>query len=242
MRIPRIYTTQALAPDLELKLEAGPSRHIAKVLRLRQGNPVILFDGRGGEYAARIVALDRNCVTALTLEYHPGIAPSPLKIHLGIAVARGDRLDWALQKSTELGVAAITPLLTERTGLKLTDERAEKKFRHWQQVIASACEQCGRCRLPALHPLQNLQPWLDATDAAGRFILHPGAPSDIVPAETPDSVALLVGPEGGFCDAEIAAAKGAGFSALGLGPRVLRTETAPLAAIAVLQSRWGDMR
>ncbi|MDZ7783421.1 MAG: 16S rRNA (uracil(1498)-N(3))-methyltransferase [Halioglobus sp.] len=242
MRIPRIHTEQELASGRSLRLEPGPSRHIARVLRLREGDPVILFDGRGGEYSARIVSVDRHSVTAQTLEYHPGIPLSSLEIHLGIAASRGDRMDWALQKSTELGVAAITPLLTERTGLKLTGERAEKKFRHWQQIIASACEQCGRCLLPALHSLQDLDPWLDATQAARKFILHPGTPSGVVAAEPPASVALLIGPEGGFSDAEIAAAKSAGFRPLSLGPRVLRTETAPLAAIAVLQATWGDMQ
>jgi len=241
MRIPRIHTTQELASGRSLRLEAGPSRHIARVLRLREGNLVILFDGRGGEYSARIVSVDRNSVTAQTLDYHSGIPHSVLEIHLGIAASRGDRMDWTLQKSTELGVAAITPLLTQRTGLKLTGERAEKRFRHWQQVVASACEQCGRCRLPVVHPLQDLDPWLNATHAAGKFILHPGTPSGVLASEAPASVALLVGPEGGFCEEEIAAAKSAGFRPLSLGPRVLRAETAPLAAIAVLQATWGDL-
>jgi len=242
MRIPRIHTTQELASGRSLRLEAGPSRHIARVLRLREGNLVMLFDGRGGEYSARIVSIDRHSVTAQTLEYHPGLPHSSLDIHLGIAASRGDRMDWTLQKSTELGVAAITPLLTQRTGLKLTGERAAKKFRHWQQIIASACEQCGRCLLPVLHSPQELGPWLDATQAAGKFSLHPGTPSAVPASEAPASVALLTGPEGGFCDEEIAAATSTGFRTLSLGPRVLRTETAPLAAIAILQATWGDMQ
>jgi 16S rRNA (uracil1498-N3)-methyltransferase len=150
-------------------------------------------------------------------------------------------MDWVVQKATELGVNAIAPLLSERTEIRLNADRAEKKLRHWQQIIGSACEQCGRNRLPELLPPQPLPQWLPGVGADLRLVLHPDAANAVPGSSPPASVALLVGPEGGFSPAEIAAATQVGFSALQLGPRILRTETAPLAALAILQARWGDM-
>jgi 16S rRNA (uracil1498-N3)-methyltransferase len=151
-------------------------------------------------------------------------------------------MDWVVQKATELGVCALTPLFTERTEVKLAGERAIKKNYHWQQVAISACEQCGRNRLPVIHPVQNLHNWLATSNAQRKFVLHHRAGSIGGASESPTSVALLVGPEGGLSDDEIEAAERAGYQSLRLGPRVLRTETAPLAAIAILQAHWGDMR
>jgi len=242
MRIPRIYTPQVLAGDSLILLETGPGHHVARVLRLGVGDALVLFDGGGGEYPAVITSIDNKQV-----EVKAGIrraldCESPLHIHLGIALSRGERMDWIVQKSTELGVNAITPLLTEHTGVKLAGERAEKKIEHWRQVAISACEQCGRNRVPVINPLQRLDNWLAATDAERKLVLHHRAGDRQVKAgQTPSTVALLVGPEGGLSEEEIAAAERAGFSALRLGPRVLRTETAPLAAIVLLQGRWGDM-
>lgn len=168
---------------------------------------------------------------------------STADIHLGIAVSRGDRMDWVVQKATELGVSHVSPLLTERVEVKLSGERAEKKLRHWRQVAISACEQCGRNTLPNVSPLQGVNAWLDGTVAERRFVLHHRAlQNSSSSTRTPESVALLIGPEGGLSDAEIQRAEQAGYEALRLGPRVLRTETAPLAAIAILQSIWGDMQ
>ena len=150
-------------------------------------------------------------------------------------------MDCVMQKATELGVTAISPLLSERTEVRLKGEREAKKLRHWQQVATSACEQCGRNRLPAVHPLQSLDTWLENVEAEVRLVLDPQADGPAAAMTAPASIALLVGPEGGFSAAEIGAAQAAGFYCLQLGPRVLRTETAPLAAIAILQARWGDM-
>lgn len=150
-------------------------------------------------------------------------------------------MDWVMQKATELGVAAVTPLFTERTEVKLSAERAAKKLRHWQQVMTSACEQCGRNRLPQLPDIQRLDSWLADTTAQRKFVMHHRASDQAGNTGKPSSVALLVGPEGGLTEGEIEAAAHAGYSALRLGPRVLRTETAPLAGIAILQARWGDM-
>lgn len=242
MRIPRIYTPQALADNTSIALETGASQHLARALRMQVGDALTLFDGSDGEFPAVITQVDRKQVVAHTGTRCDSSVESPLAVHLGIAISRGDRMDWVVQKATELGVTAVTPLFTARSEVKLAPERAEKKIRHWQQVAISACEQCGRNRLPLVHPLTGLDHWLENTVAQGKFVLHHRALSAPAATEQPQSVALLIGPEGGLSPEEISAAEKAGYSALRLGPRVLRTETAPLAAIAILQSQWGDMR
>lgn len=241
MRIPRIHTDQALAADSTLELDEAAAHHLARVLRMRTGDGLVLFNGRGGQYPARIASLTRQSVTVTTGPFQDLERESGLSLHLGIAVSRGERMDWVVQKATELGVTAISPLLSERTEVRLKGEREARKLRHWQQVATSACEQCGRNRLPAIHPLQALNAFLDSVEADARLLLDPQADSTAPAITAPASIALLVGPEGGFSEAEIAAARAAGFHGLQLGPRILRTETAPLAAIAILQARWGDM-
>jgi 16S rRNA (uracil1498-N3)-methyltransferase len=242
MRLPRIYTAQGLGSGITLSLAPEPSRHIARVLRMGAGDALVLFDGSGGEYPAEILAIGKKRVDVRTGNHRALECESPLHIHLGIAISRGERMDWIVQKSTELGVGAITPLFTEHTGVKLAGERAEKKIQHWRQVAISACEQCGRNRLPAVHHPLPLDDWTESTAAECKFVLHHRA-GDSPPGvdRDPSTVAVLVGPEGGLSEEEIAAAERAGFASLRLGPRVLRTETAPLAAIALLQSYWGDM-
>ncbi len=241
MRIPRIYVTQRLATGAELALEAGPANHVARVLRMGPGERISLFNGEGGEYSATITVAARRSVEVSIGEFSGTDLESPLQIELGIALSRGDRMDWVLQKATELGVTRIAPLFSERTEVKLKAERADKKQQHWQQVIISACEQCGRNRLPALEQPQKLEDWLQNTRAERKFVLHHRAEAT-TNSGAPASVALAVGPEGGLSDSEIGAAEAAGFEALTLGPRVLRTETAPLAALAIVQALWGDMR
>ena len=242
MRLPRIHTDQALQAGARVELEPGQAHYIARVLRMRAGDALILFNGAGGQYPATLEAVGKNAVAVTIGEFEPVERESPLALHLGIAISRGDRMDWVVQKATELGVYAITPLLSERTEVKLKGEREARKLRHWQQIATSACEQCGRNRLPVVHPLQPLQDWCQRVEADARLVLDPAAESSDPGAAAPASIALLVGPEGGFSAAEIAAAATAGFHSLQLGPRVLRTETAPLAAISLLQARWGDMR
>ncbi len=241
MRLTRIFTPQELHNDAVVALEPEPSRHIARALRMSLGDALTLFDGRGGEYPAVITALERHTVTVRTGERQPGLAESPLAVQLGIAVSRGERMDWVMQKATELGVAVIAPLGSEHCTVKLSAGRADKKQRHWQQIVNSACEQSGRCDIPQVQPITALRQWLTTTDAQRKFILDPGVSASQFGAAV-RRVALLVGPEGGFSAAELEAARAAGFQALRLGPRVLRTETAPLAAIALLQARWGDMQ
>lgn len=240
MRITRIYCEATLQAGLSIPLDEPASHHLSRVLRCKAGDSIILFNGDGAEFQATITAIDRKAVTVLVGEESHPTTESPLAIHLGIAVSKGDRFDWVLQKATELGVTAITPLITERTEFKLKGDRQEKKLRHWRQVVVSACEQCGRNKLPELAPPTALPAWLEATDAALKLVLHHRSARTLPGDSQYPSVALLVGPEGGLSDDEIALAESRQFASLLLGPRVMRTETAPLAAIAVLQSRWGD--
>jgi 16S rRNA (uracil1498-N3)-methyltransferase len=241
MRVPRIYTQQDLAADTLLTLEPGPSHHISRVLRMAAGGALTVFNGRGGEYQATIEELDKKSVRLSLQEHNRRELESPLHMELGIALSRGDRFDWVIQKATELGVASIAPLVSERTEVKLKGDRIDKKQQHWRQIIISACEQSGRNTLPELQPLSALNSWLPGVQAQRKFVLHhrdtSATESPIVPAST----ALLIGPEGGLSAEEISAAGKKGFEALTLGPRILRTETAPLAALAILQAKWGDM-
>jgi 16S rRNA (uracil1498-N3)-methyltransferase len=208
---------------------------------MKPGDGIILFDGTGGQYPATINELGKKSVTATTANFDHVERESGLHLQLGIAISRGERMDWVVQKATELGVSGITPLRTARTEVRLSGERAGKKLRHWQQVATSACEQCGRNRLPHIQPAQDLEQWISDTHADIKLVLHHRAGTAQTDTASPSSIALLVGPEGGLSTDEITAAEQAGFSSLQLGPRVLRTETAPLAAIAILQARWGDM-
>lgn len=241
MRTPRFFTTQELACGDTIALEAGPSQHIARALRMQAGAELLLFNGQGGQYPAVLVEVDKKRVVATLGDQLLEELESPLQVHLGIAVSRGERMDWVIQKATELGVSSVTPLFTERTEVKLRGERAAKKTRHWQQIAVSACEQCGRNRLPNIVEPSALSAWLSTTAADHKLVLHHRAGQHDSSATTPTSIALLIGPEGGLSEAEVDAAELAGYQSMRLGPRVLRTETAPLAALAILQAKWGDM-
>lgn len=242
MRVPRIYTTQRLAPGTQLALEPDAGHHLTRVLRLQSGDALRLFNGDGCEYPARIASADRRQVVVAVEEALTPVSESPLAIHLGIAVSKGERMDWVIQKATELGVAAITPLSSERVEVRLQGEREEKKRAHWLGVTIAACEQCGRNRLPELHPTTALADWLDTVQAERKFVLHHRSAQVLSTDDPPpDDVALLIGPEGGLSATEIALAERAGFAPLKLGPRVLRTETAPVVALSLLQFLWGDL-
>jgi 16S rRNA (uracil1498-N3)-methyltransferase len=246
MRIPRGYHDGDLTPGAEIVLDDTLANHLTRVLRLRAGDPVQLFDGRGHEVRAVLAVLDRKRTTARVEADVAAVAESPLRLTLAQGICRGEKMDLVLQKATELGVHAILPLLTERTEVRLDAEREAKRMAHWRQVIASACEQCGRATLPRLDAPMALPHWLAALRGAEdpgdmKLILDPGGALDLralVPAE---SMTLAVGPEGGFAEAEVALMQRAGFAGLRLGPRILRTETAGLAAIAALQARFGDL-
>ena len=240
MRITRIFSEVTLEANQQIQLAEKASHHLHKVLRLKPGAELLLFDGCGGQYSAVIDAIEKKSVTVNTGAYEASSKQSPLEIHLGIAISKGDRMDLIMQKATELGVTTITPLISERTEVKLKGERLEKKHLHWQQIIISACEQCGRNQLADIRPLQPIDHWLGNISADKKIVLHHRTDQKLLATEEPKSVALLIGPEGGLSSKEIQRAEERQFNALQLGPRVLRTETAPMAAIAILQYIWGD--
>lgn len=242
MSIPRFHCPQRLGPGQSLDLPPDAAHHAARVLRLETGNAIVLFNGEGGEYRATITQIGKNGVTAKTGAYHDRESESPLHVSLAQAISTGEKMDFTLQKAVELGVAHIQPLAGARSVVRLSGERAEKRVRHWRQVAVAACEQCGRNRVPAVAPILDLDDWL-AGLAAGelRLILSPDAPLGLPELPPPSGpITLLVGPEGGLAPGEILAAQSRGFTPVRLGPRVLRTETAALAALAAMQALWGD--
>lgn len=242
MRVPRIYHDSPIAAAGSLTLDERAARYLGQVLRLQCDSPVIAFDGRSGEWQAIITKLDKKSVQLDLRQFTPIDRNGPLDIHLGIGLSRGERMDWIVQKATELGVRAITPLLTERCEVKLQGERLAKRLQHWQAVSISACEQCGLNVLPELHIPVNAMQWAQRYDADLKLVLHPETEQGFNTDVTPDSVLLAIGPEGGFTDQEMQQLKATDFTGLRLGERVLRTETAPLAALSILQHRWGDLR
>jgi 16S rRNA (uracil1498-N3)-methyltransferase len=242
MRLTRVFSEELLEAGREVSLSASAAAHVARVLRLAAGDELIIFDGRGGEYPAAIIE-SRGTVVRVQLGAQRAIdRESPLRITLGQAVARGERMDWVVQKATELGVATIVPLITERGVVRLDARQAEKRREHWRGIVISACEQSGRNRLPDVLPPQSLDQWLaNATRDGIRLLLDPDAPSGVRTLRPATTATLLIGPEGGFSPAEREAALQAGFTPLHLGPRVLRTETAAIAALSALQALAGDL-
>ncbi|MDF1643439.1 MAG: 16S rRNA (uracil(1498)-N(3))-methyltransferase [Pseudomonadales bacterium] len=240
MRIPRVYTAYALEIGTTVTLEAQVSRYLMQSLRKAEGALIELFNGNGAQYAATIVNGSKSAVIVRIESEDQVCKESPLAIHIGLAISKGDRMDYGIRKIVELGGNQITPLITRRCEVRLSKERMEKRLKHWQAIVISACEQCGRNRIPELHEALPLEQWLSAVDEQARLIFQPGGSVSLADRPVPESVALLVGPEGGFDDDEVEFAQQAGFDCIGLGPRILRTETAPLAAISVLQHLWGD--
>ncbi len=239
---PRIYTAQPLATGADIELEESAARHVAGALRLRAGAALTLFNGDGGEYHAELVEAARRQVRVRVGEFNPVERESPLPVTLGLGISRGERMDYAIQKSTELGVARVVPLISERTEVRLRGEREQKKQRHWQQVAISACEQCGRNRVPEIAAVTGLADWLAQATGDLRLVLHHRTDGGLGDLPRPANLDLLVGPEGGLAPAEVDAALAAGFTGMALGPRVMRTETAPVAALSIVQFNWGDMQ
>jgi 16S rRNA (uracil1498-N3)-methyltransferase len=244
MRIPRIYIEQTLQPGHDVLLPEQAGEHVARVLRLERGHPLILFNGDGSECDAELASLAKRAVTASVLNVRVVSRETPLRLTLAQSIARGEKMDWILQKATELGVARIVPLVTERTEVKLDEDRAERRLLHWRSVVAGACEQCGRNELPLIEPPQRLDRWLGALDPADpvlRLALLPEADSTLRQLPSVENGAILAaGPEGGFSDNDIVMFRHARFHGLRLGPRILRTETAGIAALASLQALHGD--
>lgn len=243
MRTIRIHVELPLSYGLELSLPAQAAEHVARVLRLTTGAPITLFNGDGHDYQAVIVDVGKREVTARIESRDAVQNESPLRLTLAQAVVRGEKMDLIVQKATELGAIRIVPLLTERSEIKLDPTRTEKRLAHWRAVAASACEQSGRARVPEIVPALPLSAWLAslAGDQSLRLALLPQAHQAARDLQFTDGSGLLVvGPEGGFGERDIAALIAAGFTGLRLGPRILRTETAGLAALAALQALHGD--
>ncbi len=242
MRIPRLFVEQALGAGAEITLHDAQAHYVRNVLRLERGSTLCVFDDSGSEFTAILDAVERRSLR-LTVGNALGTgAESLLRVHLGIGLARGERMDWTVQKSTELGVATITPLLLARCNAKLDAGRGDNRLRHWRQVAIAACEQSGRSRLPSIEPPVPLENWLAVRADIPGLVLHRAGGDALVADPAPGAVRVLVGPEGGLDTTEFAHACAAGFRAWSLGPRVLRTETAPVAALAILQYLWGDLR
>ena len=243
MNLPRFYCREALAPGAHVDLPAPVARHAVRVLRLPPGAPMILFDGRGGEYLAHIQRIERDRVVAELAAWQDVERESRLSVTLVQAVQAGDKMDFTIQKAVELGVRDIVPVDSRRSVIRLSGERAGKRVAHWQGVAASACEQCGRNQVPNVAPLEKLENWLARPHGEGlRLMLAPDAQNTLAELLPVGNIQLLIGAEGGLDPQEIIAAKQAGFQAVRLGPRILRTETAGLAALAAMQVLWGDFR
>ena len=236
---PRLWVDLALAPGATVNLSAQAARHVA-ALRLRDGDAVTLFDGRGGEWSAQLLRVGRDRASARLLAWLDLERESPLTVTLALGISSGERMDFAIQKATELGVNAVRPIATLRSVVRLKEERAERRIAHWRGVAIAACEQCGRNRVPVIEPVLPLLEFVSLPAPGARILLSPEADKsmkDLTPATT---LTLLIGAEGGLTPEEHADALHYGFVAMRFGPRVLRTETAPLAVLAAIQAAWGD--
>ena len=243
MNLPRFYCREALSPGAHIDLPEPVARHAVRVLRLPPGAPMVLFDGRGGEYEAQIERIEKSRVVVELGAWRDVERESKLVVTLVQAVQAGEKMDFTIQKAVELGVADVVPVDSRRSVIRLAGERAAKRVAHWQGVAASACEQCGRNQVPLVAPLEKLEHWLARPARPGlRLMLAPDAEHSLADLRPARDVQLLIGAEGGLDPQEVIAAKQAGFQAVRLGPRVLRTETAGLAALAALQALWGDFR
>jgi 16S rRNA (uracil1498-N3)-methyltransferase len=243
VRITRVYVDSPLTPDSDVRLPEAAAYHVARVLRLREGATITAFDGSGADFRCEILSVKGDDVRVRVGARSTGLAESPLRITLVQAVSRSERMDWTLQKATELGVRTIVPVLSARSVVRLDERQAEKKMRHWQAIVAAACEQCGRSVVPEVRVPQDLDRYLASPVREGqRLVLSPTGPASLAGlASVGTRVELLIGPEGGLADAELERAAASGFTPVRLGPRILRTETAGIVALTVLQSLWGDL-
>jgi 16S rRNA (uracil1498-N3)-methyltransferase len=244
MREVRLFVDIALAPGADLPLPRDAAQHALRVLRLKTGDPVSLFNGDGRQYSARLVTADPRAASVHVEAVDIPVRESPLRITLIQSLARGEKMDWIIQKATELGATRIRPVTSERSEVRLDGTRSKKRLEHWRSVAIAACEQCGRNVVPEIDAPESLEACLAAhprTGAEVRWMLHPGGTARLRDAgSSAAQVMLAVGPEGGFGDNDLAALRQAGFDALALGPRILRTETAGMAAMAALQAVRGD--
>ncbi|KPJ87946.1 MAG: hypothetical protein AMJ53_17445 [Gammaproteobacteria bacterium SG8_11] len=245
MRIPRIFQADSMREGQEISLDSQASVHVARVLRLREGDTIVVFNGQGGEYQGIISRLDKRATTVRLQSYVDCTVESSLSIILGQGISRGERMDYTVQKAVELGVHRIVPVQTERTVVHLNQERKDRRRQHWQSVVQSACEQSGRNFVPPVEDVVKLPLWLQhlqTQEQVNKFLLNHRAQGGVesLHIDSAQPVYVLIGPEGGLAEQEVEQAEHAGFVSVRLGPRVLRTETAALAFIAALQAKWGD--
>lgn len=244
MKISRIYHPEQsdFTPQATFALSEDGANHVGRVLRMSQGDTLELFDGQGQQCKATITAANKKNVTVTVQSIEQVNRESPLSIHLGQGISRGDKMEYTIQKAVELGVNEITPLFTERCGVKLQGERLNKKWQQWQKIVISACEQCGRNIVPQVNQPLALSQWLAQSTNELKLNLHPRATDTIKSLSPPQNgIRLIIGPEGGLSDDEINQTVAQGFSEISLGPRILRTETAGLTVISALQLQFGDL-
>ena len=241
MRISRVHTDYPLQSGSELTLDAEASHYLGTVLRLRTDSIVHLFNARDGEFAARLTAASKKSVSLLIGEQQRAPQTNALAIHLGLGLSRGDRMDFGIQKSTELGATQITPIYSQFGEVRLTGERIENKLRHWRKIAINAAEQCGRLDVPAINPPESLVDWQASLGEGPCLMLDPTGTDSLAGLTTDHGLNVLIGPEGGFSDEEISWGRANGLAIVALGTRILRTETAPVAALAILQHLYGDM-
>ena len=246
MRKTRIYYPGLLSDSKEVELDTQNSVRIARVLRLKAGDSLYLFNGQGGEYKAHITQLDKRRVVCKPIEFVDRSVESPLIIRLVQGISKGERMDYTIQKAVELGVHEIIPVLTIRTSVNLNAERQNRRRSHWQSIVNSACEQCGRNLVPEVKPIEPLASWLEMNKSPYNIVLDPCAKQGLKMFSYPEQqtlqqpLSLLIGPEGGLSGEEISLAEQHGFTPTQCGPRILRTETAAVAVLSAIQSLWGD--
>lgn len=242
MRIPRIYLSGLLLNDTEYSLSKQASQHVSKVLRLKKGDELVLFDGNGWQATARISETSSKQTLVKTAEESQRSPPPRINIHLGLAISKGDRMDYAIQKSVEAGVNAITPLITERTVVKLDDKRAQSRHEHWLNIITNACEQCRQNYLPELHAVQSLTDWAQTPTESLKLVFDAEAPKTLYDLQPQQTIQFTIGPEGGLSQKELTLLTRLGFDSVRMGPRIFRSETAAVSACVMLQTLWGDYR
>jgi len=241
MRIPRVYQDTPLTSGSTIELNPVATQYLIKVLRLRAGATLIVFDGKGSSYQGTLIQDSAKCAMVRLDNQMDQQSESPLQLHVGLGISKGERMDYAIQKLVETGVHSITPLITEHTVVKLDHKREQTRRQHWQGVIISACEQCGRSVLPQLHDVSQIDAWIRSVNADRKLVFDATGTTGLKSVQpVPRVVAVLIGPEGGLSDQEVGLAGSHDFLKVRLGPRILRTETAAVAISAALQTLWGD--
>ncbi len=243
MRTIRVFHSETLSENSVVSLAEDAANHVVRVLRLTVGAEIKLFDNSGYDFTAEITAISKRDVQVKLIDKIQIKNESPLQTHIGHGVARGEKMDFVIQKSVELGVNSFTPLFTERCEVKLNAERLAKRLEHWRKVAISACEQSGRAIVPTINPACKLVDWYTQITVSNKFVLDPKASQSLKSFQTENisNLVALIGPEGGLSDIEIESAKQQGFVGISLGPRILRTETAALTTLSLAQQLWGDL-